>query len=174
MTMLYALREGLRIVLEEGIEPRIDRHLRNSRAFWAGVEAMGLTLHVEEKHRLTPLTTVRVPEGVDELRLRTGLLLEHNIEIGRGFGALEGQVWRIGLMGYGSSPENVLALLFALEAQLAQAEVWPRPRRRSGGRGARVRNADCQRIRERRAGVCSYEIGGGGDGAISGESIAAG
>jgi alanine-glyoxylate transaminase/serine-glyoxylate transaminase/serine-pyruvate transaminase len=120
MTMLYALREGLRIVLEEGLEPRIVRHLRNARAFWAGMEAMGLTLHVEEKHRLTPLTTVRVPEGIDEMAVRTGLLLEHNIEIGRGFGALEGQVWRIGLMGYGSSEENVLALLYALETQLAK------------------------------------------------------
>jgi alanine-glyoxylate transaminase / serine-glyoxylate transaminase / serine-pyruvate transaminase len=118
MTMLYALREGLRIVLEEGLEPRIQRHLRNARAFWAGTEAMGLTLHVEEKHRLPPLTTVRVPEGIDELRVREGLLHEHNIEIGRGFGKLEGQVWRIGLMGYGSSPENVLTLLFALEDQL--------------------------------------------------------
>ena len=120
MTMLYALREGLRIVLEEGIEPRIARHLRNSRAFWAGIEAMGLKLHVEEKHRLTPLTTVRVPEGIDEMAVRQGLLLEHNIEIGRGFGALEGQVWRIGLMGYGSSEENVFALLYALETQLAR------------------------------------------------------
>jgi len=105
-------------VLEEGLEPRIARHKRNSQAFWAGIEAMGLALHVEEKHRLTPLTTVRVPEGIDELRLREGLLYEHNIEIGRGFGQLEGKVWRVGLMGYGSSPENVLALLFALETQL--------------------------------------------------------
>jgi len=120
MTMLYALREGLRIVLEEGLEPRIVRHLRNARAFWAGIEAMGLTLHVEEKHRLSPLTTVRVPDGIDEMAIRTGLLLEHNIEIGRGFGALEGQVWRVGLMGYGSSEENVLALLYALETQLAR------------------------------------------------------
>jgi alanine-glyoxylate transaminase / serine-glyoxylate transaminase / serine-pyruvate transaminase len=120
MTMLYALREGLRIVLEEGLEPRIVRHLRNSRAFWSGIEAMGLTLHVEEKDRLTPLTTVRVPEGIDEMAIRTGLLLEHNIEIGRGFGNLEGQVWRVGLMGYGSSEENVLALLYALEMQLAK------------------------------------------------------
>jgi alanine-glyoxylate transaminase/serine-glyoxylate transaminase/serine-pyruvate transaminase len=119
MTMLYALREGLRIVLEEGLEPRIARHLRNARAFWAGVEAMGLKLHVAEEHRLTPLTTVRVPEGIDEMELRQGLLMEHNIEIGRGFGALEGQVWRIGLMGYGSSEENVFALLYALETQLA-------------------------------------------------------
>jgi alanine-glyoxylate transaminase / serine-glyoxylate transaminase / serine-pyruvate transaminase len=120
MTMLYALREGLRIVLEEGLEARIVRHLRNARTFWAGIEAMGLTLHVEEKHRLTPLTTVRVPEGIDEMAVRTGLLLEHNIEIGRGFGNLEGQVWRVGLMGYGSSEENVFALLYALETQLAK------------------------------------------------------
>ena len=120
MTMLYALREGLRIVLEEGLEARIARHLRNARAFWAGVEAMGLALHVEEKHRLPPLTTVRVPEGIDEMAVRQGLLLEHNIEIGRGFGNLEGQVWRIGLMGYGSSEENVFALLYALETQLAK------------------------------------------------------
>ena len=110
----------LRIVLEEGLEPRIVRHLRNARALWAGIEAMGLVLHVDEKHRLTPLTTVRVPEGIDEMAIRTGLLLEHNIEIGRGFGALEGQVWRIGLMGYGSSEENVFALLYALETQLAR------------------------------------------------------
>jgi alanine-glyoxylate transaminase / serine-glyoxylate transaminase / serine-pyruvate transaminase len=120
MTMLYALREGLRIALEEGLEARIVRHLRNARAFWAGIEAMGLSLHVEEKHRLTPLTTVRVPEGIDEMAIRQGLLLEHNIEIGRGFGNLEGQVWRVGLMGYGSTPENVLALLYALETQLAK------------------------------------------------------
>ena len=120
MTMLYALREGLRIALEEGLEARIVRHLRNARAFWAGVEAMGLKLHVEGKHRLPPLTTVRVPEGIDEMALRQGLLFEHNIEIGRGFGNLEGQVWRIGLMGYGSSEENVFALLYALETQLAK------------------------------------------------------
>ena len=118
MTMLYALREGLRIVLEEGLEARIVRHKRNSKAFWAGVDAMGLTLHVAEEHRLPPLTTVRVPDGIDEMALRQGLLHEHNIEIGRGFGNLEGQVWRIGLMGYGSSPENVFALLYALETQL--------------------------------------------------------
>jgi alanine-glyoxylate transaminase/serine-glyoxylate transaminase/serine-pyruvate transaminase len=120
MTMLYALREGLRIVLEEGLEARITRHRRIARGFWAGLEAMGLALHVAEEHRLPPLTTVRVPEGIDEMALRQGLLFEHNIEIGRGFGNLEGQVWRVGLMGYGASEENVFALLYALETQLAK------------------------------------------------------
>src|SRR2546429_9790643 len=74
MTMLYALREALRIVLEEGLDARIARHLRNARAFWAGIEAMGLALHVEAKHRLPPVRTVRVPAGIEEHVLRQRLL----------------------------------------------------------------------------------------------------
>ena len=140
MTMLYALREGLRIVLEEGLEPRIVRHLRNARAFWAGIEAMGLTLHVEEKHRLTPLTTVRVPEGIDEMAIRTGLLLEHNIEIGRGFGALEGQ----GVAGrpHGLRIERGERLRAAVRARNAarEAEVRAGPRGWRGRRCAGVRS----------------------------------
>jgi len=118
MTMLYALREGIRIVLEEGIEARIVRHKKNAAALQAGVEAMGLTLHGQEGYRLPPLTTVRVPEGVDEMKVRRGLLDEHGIEVGGGIGELQGKILRIGLMGYGSSDRNVLALLFALEDQL--------------------------------------------------------
>lgn len=118
MTMLYALREGLRIVLEEGLEARIARHRRNAEGLRLGLEAMGLILHAQEGYRLPPLTTVRVPEGVDDMALRRGLLYEHNIEIGGGIGVLQGQVLRIGLMGVGSTEPNVLALLHALEAQL--------------------------------------------------------
>lgn len=120
MTMLYALREALRIALEEGLEARIARHRRNAQALWAGVEAMGLRLHAQEGHRLPPLTTVRVPEGVDEMAVRQRLLQEHNIEVGGGIGALRGQVWRIGLMGYSSTGHNVLALLYALGTGLAR------------------------------------------------------
>jgi alanine-glyoxylate transaminase/serine-glyoxylate transaminase/serine-pyruvate transaminase len=115
MTMLYALREGLRIVQEEGMEARISRHKRNAAALAAGVEAMGLSLHAQEGYRLPPLTTVSVPDGVDELKLRQSLLYEHNIEIGGGIGGLQGKILRIGLMGYGSTEPNVLSLLFALE-----------------------------------------------------------
>ncbi len=115
MTMLYALREGLRIVLEEGMESRIARHKWNAAALAAGIGAMGLSLHAQEGYRLPPLTTVRVPEGVDELKLRQRLLLDHNIEIGGGIGAMQGKILRIGLMGYGSTEPNVLSLLFALE-----------------------------------------------------------
>ncbi len=120
MTMLYALREALRIVLEEGLETRIVRHRRHAEALWAGVEAMGLQLHAQEGYRLPSLTTVRVPEGIDEMTLRRGLLQEHNIEVGGGIGALQGQVWRIGLMGYNATVQNVLGLLYALETELAR------------------------------------------------------
>jgi alanine-glyoxylate transaminase/serine-glyoxylate transaminase/serine-pyruvate transaminase len=118
MTMLYALREGLRIVLEEGLEPRIERHKRNAGALIAGIEAMGLTPHADERYRLPPLTTVRVPEGVDDLKLRMGLLEDHNIEVGGGITNLAGKVIRVGLMGVGSTEANVFALLNALETQL--------------------------------------------------------
>lgn len=127
MTMLYALREGLRIVLEEGMEARIARHKRNADALAAGLEAIGLALHAQAGHRLPPLTTVRIPEGVDEMKLRGALLENHNIEVGGGIGDLRGKILRIGLMGYGSTHQNVLALLFALETELAaQGYRFPR------------------------------------------------
>lgn len=118
MTMLYALREGLRIVLEEGMESRIQRHKTNAAALQAGLQAMGLTLHAQEGYRLPPLTTVRVPEGVDEMALRKGLLQEHNIEVGGGIGPMQGQILRIGLMGFGSTATNVMAVLYAIETEL--------------------------------------------------------
>jgi alanine-glyoxylate transaminase/serine-glyoxylate transaminase/serine-pyruvate transaminase len=118
MSMLYALREGLRIVLEEGLEARIERHKRNARALQAGLEAMGLELHAQEGYRLPPLTTVRVPDGIEEMKLRRGILENHNIEVGGGIGQMQGQVLRIGLMGYGSTEPNVFALLFAIEQEL--------------------------------------------------------
>jgi alanine-glyoxylate transaminase/serine-glyoxylate transaminase/serine-pyruvate transaminase len=119
ITMVYALREGLRVVLEEGLEARIGRHQRNGQALRAGLEAMGLTLHAQEGYRLPTLTSVRVPEGIEELKLRRALLYGHNIEISGGLGPLAGKIWRIGLMGVGSSAENVLAALQALEQELS-------------------------------------------------------
>ncbi|MEE8385460.1 MAG: alanine--glyoxylate aminotransferase family protein [Dehalococcoidia bacterium] len=118
MSMLYALREALRLALEEGLEARIARHQRNAEALRQGLESMGLRLHAQEGHRLPPLTTVRIPDGVDDLALRRGLLQEHNIEVGGGIGPMQGQILRIGLMGFGSSEANLLALLYALETQL--------------------------------------------------------
>jgi len=119
MTMVYALREGLRLVLEEGLEARLGRHQRNGQALRVGLEAMGLTLHAQEAYRLPVITTVRVPEGIEDLKLRRALLYEHNMEIAGGLGPLAGKVWRIGLMGVASSAENVLAVLAALEQELS-------------------------------------------------------
>lgn len=115
----YAFYEGLRLVAEEGLEARWARHRQNAEMLWDGLEALGLTLHVPLEHRLTTLTTVRVPEGIDEAAIRRRLLLEYGIEIAGGLGELKGQIWRIGLMGYSSREENIRLLLAALEKLLA-------------------------------------------------------
>ncbi len=116
--MNYALREALEIVLEEGLENRWARHERNSKAFVAGVEAMGLEMLVAPGHRLWTLNAVRIPEGIDDARVRSKLLIEHNIEIGAGFGSLKGKIWRVGLMGSGSTENNVMLLLAAMRRVL--------------------------------------------------------
>ncbi len=118
--MFYALHEALALIAEEGLETRIQRHLRHGSALQAGLEAMGLTLHVQPGHRLSTLTTVRIPSGVDDLQIRQRLLNESGIEIGGGLGTLKGRVWRIGLMGHSSTEENVLLFLSALEKLLLE------------------------------------------------------
>lgn len=125
-TLFYALREGLAIVHEEGRENRWERHQRNHQAFVAGIEAMGLEMHVPEGHRLWTLNTPRVPEGVDDAKVRQHLLEQRGIEISGGFGPLAGKVFRIGLMGYGSTPENVLLVLESLEAALKAQGFKPK------------------------------------------------
>jgi alanine-glyoxylate transaminase / serine-glyoxylate transaminase / serine-pyruvate transaminase len=116
----YALREALAIILEEGLEARWQRHERNSKAFVAGIEAMGLGMLVAPEHRLWSLNTVKIPAGVDDAKVRSFLLNQHNIEIGSGFGALKGKIWRVGLMGTNSTENIVLLLLSALRSALAQ------------------------------------------------------
>ena len=118
-TMFYALRESLAIVREEGIENRWERHRRNHEAFVAGAEAMGLPMHVAAGHRLWTLHTPRVPAGVDDAKVRQRLLNELGIEIAGGFGQLAGKVFRIGLMGYSSTPENVATILDALKRTMS-------------------------------------------------------
>jgi alanine-glyoxylate transaminase/serine-glyoxylate transaminase/serine-pyruvate transaminase len=121
ITMIYALHEALRVVLEEGLEERWKRHRTNAAALHAGLTAMGLQLVAQEGHRLPQLTTVAVPAGVDEAKIRTQLLRSYNIEIAAGLGPFKGKVWRIGLMGEGSRRENVTVLLSALEQTLTTA-----------------------------------------------------
>lgn len=115
---LYALHESLLIVMEEGLENCWARHYRNHLALRAGLEAMGLSLSVDEQCRLPQLNSVAIPEGVDDAATRATLLNDFNLEIGAGLGALAGKVWRIGLMGYASNPANVRRCLTALETTL--------------------------------------------------------
>ncbi|HUL34528.1 MAG TPA: alanine--glyoxylate aminotransferase family protein [Candidatus Eisenbacteria bacterium] len=119
ISLIYALREAMRIVLEEGLEARWAKHKLNQQALIAGVEAMGLKLLVEDpKDRLVTVTAVKIPAGVDDAKLRGQLLEEFNIEIAGGIGALKGQIWRLGLMGYCSQKPFVLQLLAAMEKAL--------------------------------------------------------
>ncbi len=112
-TLHYALLEALRELMDESLEGRFARHRANAELLWKGLEEIGVPPFIAHEYRLPPLTTARVPAGVDPHAIRTRLLNERNIEIAGGFGTLKDQVWRIGLMGYSSSPENVNLLLEA-------------------------------------------------------------
>ncbi|WP_296600334.1 alanine--glyoxylate aminotransferase family protein [Phenylobacterium sp.] len=118
---LYGLHESLVVLFEEGVQAAIVRHARMHEALAAGVEAAGLKLLVDEKHRLPQLNTVLVPEGVDEAAVRTHVLEAWDLELGAGLGPLKGKVWRIGLMGASATPWHVRLCLTALcEALAAQ------------------------------------------------------
>jgi alanine-glyoxylate transaminase/serine-glyoxylate transaminase/serine-pyruvate transaminase len=118
INMTYALREALRIIVEEGLEARIERHRRNHVALRAGLEALGLSYI--SQHSLCTLNAVRVPDGIDDAVTRKRLLAEFGIEIGGGLGPFKGQAWRIGLMGAASTRRNVVLLLAALETILGR------------------------------------------------------
>jgi len=121
ISLIYALREAMRIVLEESLQARWERHRLNQQALIAGLEAMGLELFVSNPaDRLVTVTSVRVPAGVDDVKLRRRLLDAFNIEIAGGFGPVKGQIWRIGLMGYSCQRAHVLLLLAALEQVLLE------------------------------------------------------
>ncbi len=127
INMTYALREALRIIAEEGLEARFARHLLNHRALVAGVEAMGLSMHVPEAERCPTLNTVSIPEGTDDLKVRKTLLQEFSLEIGGGLGALAGKVWRVGIMGHSCRKKNVFLFLGALESALQAQGVKVAP-----------------------------------------------
>jgi alanine-glyoxylate transaminase/serine-glyoxylate transaminase/serine-pyruvate transaminase len=113
-TLHYGLREGLRLVLEEGLEDRWVRHQAIAEYLWEKMETLGLKLFVRRENRLPSLTTVCVPEGADDEAVRSRLREAYNIDIGGGFGPLKGKIWRVGLMGFSSRRENVTLLSEAL------------------------------------------------------------
>lgn len=118
INMSYALYEALRVILEEGLEQCFARHMLQHRALRAGLAALGIEHAAQAGHQLPMLNAVRIPEGIDDVQVRSGLLQRFGIEIGAGLGAFKGKVWRIGLMGYGARTANVLLFLSALEQLL--------------------------------------------------------
>ena len=121
VSIVYALREALRILFEEGLENGWRRHKQNQMGLIAGLEAMDLELFVQNPgDRLPTVTAVRIPAGLDELRVRRQLLEEFGIEIAGGIGPTKGKIWRVGLMGYVSQSKNVLLFLAALEKVLLE------------------------------------------------------
>lgn len=119
ISLIFALREAMRMTIEEGLENRWERHKQNQLALIAGLEAMGLELLVKNPaERLPTVTAVMIPSGIDDVKVRNQLLDEFNIEIAGGLGPLKGKIWRIGLMGYCSQKANVLLFLGAFEKVL--------------------------------------------------------
>ncbi len=126
-SMTYALREALRLIVEEGLDARVARHRRVGDALKAGLTATGLDLFGEPAHRLPMITAVKIPPGVDDEAARLQLLEEFGIEIATSFGPLRGRIWRIGTMGYNAELKTVLAVLSGLE-QVLRSRGVPVPR----------------------------------------------
>ena len=122
--LVYALKEALSVVIAEGLENIWARHTKNSDALTAGVEALGLKIFVPRQHRLSSLNVIKIPEKVNDSRLRINLLNDHGIEIGSGLGELKNKVWRVGLMGINSCESVVLTFLSAFEMCLLK-EGYP-------------------------------------------------
>jgi alanine-glyoxylate transaminase / serine-glyoxylate transaminase / serine-pyruvate transaminase len=120
VSMVQSLHGGLGALLHEGLEAAWARHAACGAQLHAGLEALGLELFAAEGHRLPQLTTVRVPEGVDDAAVRAALLDRWGIEIGGGVGEFAGKVWRVGCMGHTARPANVDLLLGALAEVLAE------------------------------------------------------
>ena len=124
VNMNFAIREGLRLIANEGLENVWNRHNTNAKKLWIGLESLGMELHVREDYRLPTLTTVKIPPAVDGDSFRNHLLRNFGIEIGNGLGELSGKVWRVGLMGFNSSDENVDRLLNLFDTELKKYSIF--------------------------------------------------
>ena len=119
ISMVYAIREALRVIMEEGLEARFERHRLNHLALAAGLKMLEIDLLVDEPYRLPMLNAAVIPEGIDDANVRKRLLEGYGIELGGGLGPFKGKLWRIGIMGHSSTKQNVILFLTALESALA-------------------------------------------------------
>lgn len=122
-TMLYGARECARVVLQEGLKARFERHARAGASMAAGLRAMGLKVYGDDRYRMSNVTGVHIPEGLDGEQVRQRMREDFEIEIGTAFGPLQGKIWRIGAMGYNAMKSKVLTTLAALEACLIAESV---------------------------------------------------
>lgn len=120
ISMVFSLHAGLGALLDEGLAAAHARHEACGRGLQDGLEAMGLDLVAPASHRLPQLTSVRIPDGVDDAAVRRQLLDRHGIEIGGGLGPFAGTAWRIGCMGHTARPRNVALLLATLAEALGR------------------------------------------------------
>jgi alanine-glyoxylate transaminase / serine-glyoxylate transaminase / serine-pyruvate transaminase len=127
ISMIYALHEALRLVLEEGLETRWKRHRENHERLVSGLNKLGLSIASQPGHQLWQLNAITVPEHVEESAIRKCLLEDHGIEIGAGLGPMKGKIWRVGLMGDSSRPEHVDQFLEALKKLLATGGIKTTP-----------------------------------------------
>lgn len=134
--LVYALHEALRVIAAEGLEERFARHQLNSRALIAGLDALEVELFADPAYQLSTVVAARVPEGVNDGRVRSGLLNEFGIEIAGGLGEYVGKMWRVGVMGNSATQDNMLAFLAALETLLAREGGAP-----ASGTGVAAANA---------------------------------
>lgn len=138
ISLIYGMREALRLVMEESLEARWERHLHNQQALIAGLEAMGIEMFVPNPaDRLATVTAAKLPAKLNDAKLRAQLLEEFSIEIAGGIGATKGKIWRIGLMGYSSQRKHVLLLLAALEKCIADQGLRVSP---GAGAAAAIRS----------------------------------
>lgn len=120
VVMVAALHAGLGTLLDEGLKESWARHAECGQLLQDGLVELGMELLVPADARLPQLTTVRIPDGIDDAAVRGALLSVYGIEIGAGAGRLAGKIWRIGCMGHTARRRNVLALLGALKEVLGQ------------------------------------------------------
>jgi alanine-glyoxylate transaminase / serine-glyoxylate transaminase / serine-pyruvate transaminase len=119
VSMIMSLHAGLGALLDEGLDAAVARHAECGRLLHEGLVELGFALFAAEGHRLPELTTVWVPEGLDDAKARSTLLDRYGIEVGGGLGEFAGRVWRIGCMGHTARPRNVTLLLGALAELMA-------------------------------------------------------
>ena len=122
VSSIYAFHEALRLILEEGLEARWERHRQAHRTLAAGLDRLGLELFTPAAHRLPMLNVITIPEGIDDAAVRAGML-GRGIEISGGFGPLKGRTWRVGLMGVNADEQRIASLLDALE-EVLRAQRW--------------------------------------------------